>query len=242
MGEGGCVYAPVASLPYKICSVLLKSVERPAWLTTANSFSELNPDQIIFLWLPLYCNNRDGFEYYTTRQLQYTIRSGFFLRILSCWKRKSLSVKWMLMVGLLFIINWQTPLNLCLWNYLQLLPRLFFLTFLQWLVLTFFNLLQNALRFLVISPHFLLITKTILRLERSRKRHTVLVTMCQSKWKKNVASSKLKMDCYCRKMSLLFCRFLSAVDSSKQDFCKFFLALSLITNTLWMAWLLMWRC
>ena len=184
MGGGGCVYAPVASLPCKICSVLLKSVDRPAWLTTANSFSELNPDQIIFLWLPLYCDNRDGFEYYTTRQLQYTIRSGFFLRILSCWKRKSLSVKWMLMVGLLFIINWQTPLNLCLWNYLQLLPRLFFLSFLQWLVLTFFNLLQNALRFLVISPHFLPITKTILRLERSRKRLTVLVTMSQSKWKK----------------------------------------------------------
>ena len=78
MGGGGCVYAPVASLPCKICSVLLKSVDRPAWLTTANSFSELNPDQIIFLWLPLYCDNRDGFEYYTTRQLQYTIRSGFF--------------------------------------------------------------------------------------------------------------------------------------------------------------------
>ena len=144
------------------------------------------------------------------------------------------------MVGLLFIINWQTPLNLCLWNYLQLLPRLFFLSFLQWLVLTFFNLLQNALRFLVISPHFLPITKTILRLERSRKRHTVLVTMSQSKWK-NVASSKLKMDCYCRKMSLPFCRFLSVVDSSKQDCRQFFLALSLVTNTLWKAWLLMWR-
>lgn len=30
------------------------------------------------------------------------------------------------------------------------------------------------------------------------------------------------MDCYCRKMSLLSCRFLSAVDSSKQDCRQFF--------------------
>ena len=147
------------------------------------------------------------------------------------------------MVGLLFIINWQTPLNLCLWNYLQLLPRLFFLSFLQWLVLTFFNLLQNALRFLVISPRFLPITTwTILRLERSRKRHTVLVTMSQSKWKKcrfiEIKNGLLLSQNVTPFLSVFVgCWFIKTRLSP-----VFFLALSLVTNTLWKAWLLMWRC
>ena len=44
--------------------------------------------------------------------------------------------------------------------------------------------------------------------------HDVSVRKSQ---RKHVASWKLKVDCRCRKMSLLFCQFLSAVGSSGQD-------------------------
>ena len=54
---------------------------------------------------------------------------------------------------------------------------------------------------------------------KSQKSHAVLVTMFLSEksQRKNVASWKLKVDCRSRKMSLLFCQFLSAVGSSEQD-------------------------
>ena len=46
---------------------------------------------------------------------------------------------------------------------------------------------------------------------KSQKSHAVLVTMFLSE------KSKLKVDCRSRKMSFLFCQFLSAVGSSEQD-------------------------
>ena len=54
---------------------------------------------------------------------------------------------------------------------------------------------------------------------KSQKSHAVLVTMFLSEksQRKNVASWKLKVDCRSRKMSFLFCQFLSAVGSSEQD-------------------------
>ena len=54
---------------------------------------------------------------------------------------------------------------------------------------------------------------------KSQKSHAVLVKMSLSEKSqgKNVAPWKLKVDCRCRKMSLLFHQFLSAVGSSEQD-------------------------
>jgi len=66
----------------------------------------------------------------------------------------------------------------------------------------------------------------------------VVSCRCQNNKLKVVALSKLKMDCRCRKLSLFFCKFLSAVGVLEQDclyiFCNFG-AMSLVAKTPWKA-------
>ena len=63
------------------------------------------------------------------------------------------------------------------------------------------------------------------------------VTVEITKWK-DVALSKLKMDCRCRKLSLSLCQFLSAVGVLEQD-CRYifsnFEAMSPVAKTPWKA-------
>lgn len=86
----GVYVAPVKPSPYWVCFVLSESIDRPAWLAICmwNQFksSQLHSlvlTRISFNDFPLQCDNRDGFEYYTTMQLHHNIRSRFFLLFLS---------------------------------------------------------------------------------------------------------------------------------------------------------------
>lgn len=80
-GGEGCAYAPVVLPPDRDSFVflILRVVTGLRDSAFASDFESLFfLTRISFNDIPLPRDNRNGFEYYTTKQLHYTIRSGFF--------------------------------------------------------------------------------------------------------------------------------------------------------------------